>query len=250
MGASGSRVVVGGGRGRPGAVRLCGEAALRAGAGLVSIATHPDHSGLLPASRPELMCHGVATATELAPLLERATAVAVGPGLGTGDWAAGLLDAVLAAGRPVVADADALNLLAGTDRRADDWVLTPHPGEAARLLDIDTRTVQADRPGALAALCEKLGGTIVLKGSGTLISSATGAPWLCSAGNPGMASGGMGDVLTGIVAALRAQRLEAETAAVTGVQVHAAAGDSAAASGERGLIASDLVAEIRQWVNP
>jgi hydroxyethylthiazole kinase-like uncharacterized protein yjeF len=249
-GKFGHVLIVGGGPGMPGAVRICGEAALRTGAGLVSIATHPDHAGLVPASRPELMCHAVSGPDDLAPLLERATVVAIGPGLGTDDWASGLLAAVLASTLPVVADADALNLLAESDERHDDLILTPHPGEAARMLGSTAAEVQSDRRGALAQLAEKYSAIVVLKGSGSLVSSEKGTPWLCSAGNPGMASAGMGDALTGIIAALRAQKLSSELAAVAGVQIHAMAGDSAAAAGERGLIASDLIAEIRRWVNP
>jgi NAD(P)H-hydrate epimerase len=232
-GKFGHVLIIGGGVGMPGAVHLCGEAALRAGAGLVSIATHSSHSALIPASRPELMCHAVESADDLAPLLERATTIAIGPGLGTGDWAKALLAAVLDTRLPVVADADALNLLAGSE-----------------LVGTSATEVQGDRPGTLARIAEKFGGTVILKGSGTLVSSKKGQPWLCSAGNPGMASPGMGDVLTGIVAALRAQKLSAELAAVVGVQVHACAGDAAAEAGQRGLMASDLVKEIRNWVNP
>jgi NAD(P)H-hydrate epimerase len=252
-GKFGHVLIIGGGVGMPGAVHLCGEAALRAGAGLVSIATHSSHSALIPASRPELMCHAVESADDLAPLLERATTIAIGPGLGTGDWAKALLAAVLDTRLPVVADADALNLLAGSESNPEvlsDWILTPHPGEAARLVGTSATEVQGDRPGTLARIAEKFGGTVILKGSGTLVSSKKGQPWLCSAGNPGMASPGMGDVLTGIVAALRAQKLSAELAAVVGVQVHACAGDAAAEAGQRGLMASDLVKEIRNWVNP
>ena len=243
-------LIVGGGPGMPGAVRLCGEAALCSGAGLVSIATHPQHSDTISATRPELMCHAIQTAADLESLLARATMVAVGPGLGRCHWAQAMLDAVLDSALPMVADADALNLLAGRGVHRDDWILTPHPGEAARLLAQDTATVQADRVAALASLRVGAGGVVVLKGAGTLVSSVDGPPWLCSAGNPGMASPGMGDVLSGIIAALRAQGLPSELAATVGVQVHAKAGDSAARQGERGLLASDLIAEIRHWVNP
>jgi NAD(P)H-hydrate epimerase len=161
-----------------------------------------------------------------------------------------LLELVLDSDLPLIADADALNLLASRVSRQGNWILTPHPGEAAQLLGSDAQNVQADRRSALADLSDKLGGTIVLKGSGTLVSASSGAPWLCSAGNPGMASPGMGDALTGIIAALRAQGLAEEAAAVTGVQIHADAGDSAANTGERGLIVSDLIAQIRCKVNP
>ena len=243
-------LVVGGGPGMAGAVRLCGEAALRTGAGLVSIATHSQNAGLITTGRPELMCHAVESAEALEPLLARATVVAVGPGLGKTDWSQSVLDAALDSGLRAVVDADALNILAGKDIRRNDWILTPHPGEAARLLGMGTADIQADRIGAVRQVQSRYGGVTVLKGSGTLVSGRDDVPWLCSAGNPGMATAGMGDVLTGIIAALLAQGLGLDEAAGVGVQVHAAAGDIAATGGERGLIASDLLAEIRSCVNP
>ena len=241
-------LVIGGGPGMPGAVRLAGEAALRAGAGLVSIATHPSHASLAVASRPELMPHGIAEAGELEPLLERASVIAFGPGLGRSDWAEGLFRYVAELSLPAVWDADALNFLAEEPGAADHRVITPHPGEAARLLGIDTAAVQADRPAALAALVSRYGGVAVLKGAGSLTSGEV--PYLCTAGNPGMGSAGMGDVLTGVIAGLVAQGLVPELAAAVGVEAHARAGDLAAAGGERGLIASDLMAELRQVLNP
>lgn len=248
-GAYGHVLVIGGGEGMPGAVRLAGEAALRTGAGLVSIATHPAHAAMPVASRPELMTHGIVAPADLEPLLERADVVAFGPGLGRSDWAHGLFDEVLASPLPAVWDADALNLLAERPAAAERRVMTPHPGEAARLLGTTTAAVQADRLGALAALREKYGGTVVLKGAGSLIA-AEPVPRLCSAGNPGMASAGMGDVLTGIIAALIGQGIALGEAAAIGVLVHARAGDRAASAGERGLIASDLLAELRRVINP
>jgi len=129
-------------------------------------------------------------------------------------------------------------------------VITPHPGEAATLLGVGTAAIQDDRRAALRGLQERFGGVVILKGAGTLISAATGVPWLCAAGNPGMASPGMGDVLTGIIASLLAQGLTAEEAAAIGVEVHARAGDRAARTGERGLLASDLLSELRGIINP
>ncbi len=242
-------LIVGGGEGMPGAVRLAGEAALRAGAGLVSIATHPSHAAMMVASRPELMPHAVAHPDDVAPLLERADVVAFGPGLGRSAWAQALFDLLAGFDRPAVWDADALNLLARQPGKTSGRVITPHPGEAARLLGTTTAEIQADRPGALARLQAEYGGTAVLKGAGTLVS-ALPVPLVCTAGNPGMGSAGMGDVLTGIIAALAAQGLELPEAAAVGVGVHARAGDRAAAGGERGLIASDLLAELRAVVNP
>lgn len=243
-------LVVGGGEGMPGAVRLCGEAALRSGAGLVSIATHPSHAAMIVASRPELMPHAVEGAGDLEPLLERADVIAFGPGLGRSSWAGELVAAIAGDERPAVWDADALNWLAQTPAQAPRRVITPHPGEAGTLLGIAAAAVQADRRKALVGLQSRYGGVAVLKGAGSLVSSASGVPWLCSAGNPGMAVAGMGDVLTGIIAALLAQGLAVEQAARVGVQVHARAGDRAATRGERGLLASDLLAELRSLVNP
>lgn len=250
-GEFGHVLVVGGGAGMPGAVRLCGEAALRCGAGLVSIATHPDHAAFLATARPELMPHAVGGAADLEVLLARADVVAFGPGLGRSDWAGALFAALGRREGPCVWDADALNWLADRPSCNDARIITPHPGEAARLLGITAAAVQADRRGALAALRKTCGGTVVLKGAGSLVSGGDGeAPWLCSAGNPGMASAGMGDVLTGVIAALLAQGLAPADAAAVGVETHARAGDRAAAGGERGLMASDLLAELRGVVNP
>lgn len=245
----GHLLIVGGGPGMPGAVRLAGEAALRSGAGMVSIATHPSHLAAIMAGRPELMCHGVSAAEDLSELLGSVSTVALGPGLGRSAWALDLFEAVIATPLPLILDADALNLLADHPQRNEDWILTPHPGEAGRLLGISSAAVQADRLQALERLQERYAGTAVLKGMGTLTSSSSGLPWLCTDGNPGMASPGMGDVLSGIVASLRAQGLVAEMAAALGVRIHARAGDRAAADGERGLLASDLIAELRPQVN-
>lgn len=244
-------LVVGGAPGMPGAVRMAAEAAARVGAGLVSVATHAGHAAFIPLARPEVMAHGVTAPDDLDPLLERATVVAVGPGLGQGDWGRALLQRVLAWEGPRVLDADALNLLAGAPQRRGDWVLTPHPGEAARLLGCTTARVQADRPAAAAALQARYGGVCVLKGSGTLVHDGRGLT-VCTGGNPGMASGGMGDVLTGVLAGGMAQGLAAtpgETA-VLGVCAHARAADMAAGEGERGLLASDLIQRLRGVVNP
>jgi NAD(P)H-hydrate epimerase len=150
----------------------------------------------------------------------------------------------------LVVDADALNLLAARPARREDWVLTPHPGEAARLLEMSIAEVQADRFAALERLRERYGGCCVLKGAGTLVQDGRAMPGLCGAGNPGMASGGMGDVLTGVIAGLAAQGLELGLAAQAGVCLHAEAGDRAACEGgERGLLAGDLMPQLRVLVN-
>jgi NAD(P)H-hydrate epimerase len=243
-------LVIGGGEGMPGAVRLCGEAALRAGAGRVSLATAPSHAAMLTATRPELMSHAIADAADLDPLLQKADVVAFGPGLGRSDWAKALFEVVAADSRPAVWDADALNWLAEAPESATKRIITPHPGEAGTLLGLSTAEIQSDRVAAVQALQERYGGVAVLKGSGSLISSGGETPSICTSGNPGMASAGMGDVLTGIIAALLGQGLTLEQAAVVGVEVHARAADLAAADGQRGLIASDLITALRAVLNP
>jgi len=243
-------LVVGGGPGMSGAARLCGEAALRAGAGRVSLATHPDHAALISAARPELMSHGVSGAADLRSLLEKADVVAFGPGLGQSDWARELFAVVAEAGQAAVWDADGLNLLSEAPAKRDNRVITPHPGEAATLLETEPAKIQADRPAALEALAARYGGVAVLKGAGTLISATSGKPFVCIAGNPGMAAAGMGDVLTGVIAGLIAQGLSLPVAAKAGVELHARAGDVAAASGERGMLASDLLAALQGVANP
>jgi hydroxyethylthiazole kinase-like uncharacterized protein yjeF len=253
-GDNGHVLVIGGNTGMGGAVRLAGEAALRGGAGLVSVATRPDNVTALTAGRPELMVRGIETGNDLDDLLERADVIALGPGLGSDEWAQHVYARALASGVPLVMDADALNLLAMQPVRRDDWILTPHPGEAARLLRADTSAIQADRPGAVQALVNKYGGAVLLKGNGTLITSnELDCPWLIQAGNPGMATAGMGDVLTGLTAALLAQSDAsvglADIAAAT-AWAHATAGDQAATQGERGLIATDLLLELRTCLNP
>ncbi len=245
-------LVIGGDRGMAGAARMSAEAAARCGAGLVSIATRSAHAGLQAAVRPELMFHGVETPDELEPLLNRATVVAIGPGLGRNDWGRAMLHATLTSDKPLVVDADALNLLAVGPHYRDDWILTPHPGEAARLLKMTPSQVEADRFIAVEDLVLRFGGVAVLKGAGSLIASKSdGLVALCTTGNPGMASGGMGDVLTGVIAALVAQGLPLFAAAKVGVYLHGRAGDLAVqAGGERGLLATDLLPLLRQLVNP
>jgi NAD(P)H-hydrate epimerase len=244
-GDHGHLLIVGGDRGMSGAVQLAGMAALRVGAGLVSLATRPEHAALTAASCPELMCHDVASARTLRTLLARATAVAIGPGLGRSRWAQELLSVVLESSLPLVVDADALNLLAQEPVVRDNWVLTPHPGEAGRLLDAATAEVQADRYTAVCAIARRFGGVVVLKGAGTLVCAGDGPIDVCIAGNPGMASGGMGDVLTGVIGGLLVQGLVPVQAATAGVCVHAHAGDRAAQDGERGMMATDVIARLR-----
>ncbi|HEU0197968.1 MAG TPA: NAD(P)H-hydrate dehydratase, partial [Nevskiaceae bacterium] len=242
-------LIVGGDYGMAGAVLMAARAALRAGAGMVTVATRAEHARTLVAAQPEVMFRPVDKQEDLVPLLERADVVAIGPGLGQAAWGRKLWEA--AAERPhLVVDADALNLLAQVPRRQGEWILTPHPGEAARLLGCSTHDIQADRLAAVRRLAERYGGYPVLKGAGTLVWQGTEVA-LCPFGNPGMGTGGMGDALTGIVAACLAQGLTPADAAVAGVLVHALAGDAAARTGgERGLLPTDLIDQLRQVVNP
>ena len=246
-------LVVGGNHGMAGAARLAGEAALRAGAGLTSVATRPENVASVVGARPELMAHGISHAADLDGLLARATVVAVGPGLGRDAWAHEVLRAVLDASQPKVLDADALNLLADNPERRNDWILTPHPGEAGRLLGRATTDIQGDRLAAVSALAERYGGTALLKGRNTLVAESGGIPLLIDRGNPGMATGGMGDVLTGLVAGILAQCRPADALQVAAAAAfaHASAADRAASpGGERGLIASDLFCHLRACLNP
>ena len=204
---------------------------------------------MISASRPELMCHGIDSEADLAPLLKKADVLVIGPGLGQSEWAKMLLGAVVPCKQPLVVDADALNLLAQENMQHANWVLTPHPGEAARLLACSTTEIQADRLAAVSALQQKYLGVIVLKGNGTLVASEE-AIGLCHAGNPGMATAGMGDVLSGIIAALIGQGLRLTEAAQLGVCLHAEAGDGAAQpAGERGMLAGDIMPWIRRLAN-
>lgn len=244
-------LVIGGDRGMGGAARLAAEAALRTGAGLVSLATRPEHVVPVLATRPEIMAHGIEDPLQLDPLLRHSTHIAIGPGLGQSDWGRALFEMAMAAGRPLVVDADGLNLLAEAPVLRDDWVLTPHPGEAARLLDSCVAEVQADRFAAVEQLQRRYGGVAVLKGAGTLIASGGDRrPAVCSDGNPGMASGGMGDVLTGVVAGWLAQGQPLAAAAELAVSLHSAAADKAARASRRGLLAMDLMSHVRRLANP
>ncbi len=249
-GNNGHVLVVGGDHGTAGAVRLAGESALRIGAGLVSVATRSGNITALNAARPELMAHEVDGPQTLQPLIDRASVLAVGPGLGKTAWGHALWLTALDANKPLVLDADGLNLLSLESRQfSAATVLTPHPGEAGRLLGVDTKAVEHDRFAAVREIARRYNAVVVLKGSGSLIADPHGRLDVCPWGNPGMASGGMGDLLTGVIAALLAQGCDAWQAACLGVGLHARAGDLAAERGERGLLASDLLRPLQALVN-
>lgn len=247
-GSHGQVLLVGGDHGFAGAILLATRAALRAGAGLVSVATRASHTALLAASQPEGMFRAVESPEALVSLAAKARVLAIGPGLGQNDWGRALWQQALRTDLPMVVDADALNLLAESQVRRDNWALTPHPGEAARLLGVTTAEIEADRAAAARALVARYGGVAVLKGAGSLIAGVELA--VCPLGNPGMATGGSGDALTGVLAAFVAQGLDLEIAARMAVLAHARAGDIAAELGERGMLPSDLIDALRSVVNP
>ncbi len=252
-GSHGRVLVVGGDTGMGGAALIAAQAAARCGAGLVTLATQAEHVTASLVRCPEVMVKPVRSGQGLLPLLENTDVVVVGPGLGQRAWGDQLLQQVLKTSIPVVLDADALNMLCTTPAlqglRKDHWILTPHPGEAGRLLDESVATLQADRFAAVNHLQQRYGGVVILKGPGTLMDDGE-AQYLCSAGNPGMATGGMGDLLSGIIGALLAQGLSQSDAARLGVYLHATAADRCAArQGERGLLATDLLAELPMLLN-
>jgi len=245
--ALGHVVVVGGDHAMGGAVLLAAESALRAGAGMVSVITRSAHRPAILARRPEVMVVDADAAAPRRAVLDKAGVVVLGPGLGRDDWGRALLEEALGCDVPTLVDADGLHVLAEHGlAAAGPLVITPHAAEAARLLGTDVAAVQNDRPGAVRALAERVGGVAVLKGAGSLIARPGGADGellgVCAEGNPGMASAGMGDVLSGVIGALLGQGLAPAAAAVAGACLHAAAGDRAAALlGQRPLLALDLV---------
>jgi NAD(P)H-hydrate epimerase len=241
-----------------GAIRLCGEAALRSGAGKVTLVTRPEHAALVNVARPELMVRGYREAAELTELLGQVDVLVAGTGLGQSDWSEGMFRACMGCPAPVVLDADGLNWLArlfpesdSADFPLDHWILTPHPAEAGRLLGVSAREIQRDRVSAAQRLADSFRAVIALKGCGTVIAEPGGRYAICPLGNPGMASAGTGDVLSGVIGAMLAQGLAPWDAAMAGVVAHAAAGDLAASrGGERGLIATDITDCLPVVLNP
>jgi len=253
-GLNGRVLIVGGARGMAGAARLAAEAALRVGAGLVHAAVATDSVAQVMAGRPEIQCRGIDGPDDVADLVANADVIVVGPGLGREPWGERLAAALLGARHPLVVDADAINFLAGHPQRRHDWVLTPHPAEAGRLLGKTAAAVQSTRAITVRELAQRYGGIAVLKGACSLIAqddeTSTNCPSVCDYGNPGMATAGMGDVLAGVVAAAIGQFGFSRQSIEAAVVAHALAGDDAARDGERGLLASDLLPHLRRRVNP
>jgi NAD(P)H-hydrate epimerase len=225
-----------------GAIQLAAQASLNSGAGLVKVITQPQHTLPITQAQPETQCY---EASQLTKQLQHANAVAIGPGLGRDKWAQQCYQTVLQSNLPKVLDADALNLLAQsppnqTETHPSQWILTPHPKEAATLLNSTTKAVQNDRIHAIKTLHKMYGGVIVLKGNGTLIFDGKNLE-ICLAGNAGMAVGGMGDTLTGLIASFIAQGLSLWNAANLGVSLHAHSGDQLAQQkSQRGVLPSEL----------
>ncbi len=251
--ALGHLLVIGGDRNMGGAPLMAGEAALRTGAGMVTIVTRAEHRPAILSRRPELMVVDADDAAARRSVLDRASALVLGPGLGQAPWGEALLREGLAAGLPTLLDADGLTLLARVGLRIEvPLVMTPHAGEAGRLLGRTSGDVQSDRPGAVRDLARLAGGAAVLKGAGSLIAAATGSGGdtgaglellgVCGHGNPGMASAGMGDVLSGVIGGFLAQGMGVADAAVAGTCLHGFAADRAAlVRGQRSLLATDLL---------
>ncbi|MGK3144208.1 bifunctional ADP-dependent NAD(P)H-hydrate dehydratase/NAD(P)H-hydrate epimerase [Pantoea sp. C2G6] len=249
-GNHGRLLVVGGDAGTAGAVRMTAEAALRSGSGLVRVLTHKDNIIPILTARPEIMVDEL-TDERLSEALAWADVIAVGPGLGQREWGKRALKQVAGSEKPMLWDADALNLLAISAEKRQNRIITPHPGEAARLLNIQTSEVESDRLHAARTLAQRYGGVVVLKGAGTLIASEQGDMAFADVGNAGMASGGMGDLLSGIIASLMGQKLALFDAACAGCVAHGGAADAVALQrGTRGMLATDLLDLLWQFVNP
>ncbi len=250
-GTYGRVLCVGGNKGMSGAIRLSAEAALRTGTGLVKVFAHEDSVLQICSGRPELMVSSSGLETALA----WATCIVIGPGLGQDEWSKTTFDTVMEYchhnPKPIVIDADALNLKAvnTTFVALPDCVITPHVGEAARLLNVHIDEVEANRFNYARQCAQRYDATCVLKGAGSIVDNQSHS-WVCRHGNPGMATAGMGDVLAGILGSLMSQGLSTEMACQYGVSIHAKAGDIVAKEyGQRGLLASDLFNTVRVLIN-
>jgi hydroxyethylthiazole kinase-like uncharacterized protein yjeF len=250
-GMFGTAAVIGGASGMIGAPLLAARAALKLGAGCVHVGLLAENAPGVDLQQPELMLH---SATEGFRQFNPAV-IAIGCGLGNSKAAYKLLYEALKFKSPVVLDADALNLLSKNPDLQDDLrtrehpsVLTPHPGEAAHLLACSTAEIQADRVSAVKKLAQQLRCSVVLKGADSLCATPDGKLFVNRTGNPGMSSAGMGDVLTGMIAAFIAQGLSANDAMLLAVHLHGAAGDALAEQGVRTGMTATEVTEWARWL--
>lgn len=250
-GDQGHVCLIGGGEaGFCGAIGLAAKAALKAGVGLASVLVAPASLPLLARAPLEVMCHGYDEPFKAQDLLAKANVMVIGPGLSQNSWAKSFFQAALRTQKPLLVDADGLNLLAQYSEHRDNWILTPHLGEAARLLKLTVAEIQQDKVAAALALQKTYGGTVVLKGAGTLIIDKQKRIFINDGAFPSLATGGTGDILAGLIAGLWAQGLSALDAAKIGVVVHAAAAKKEQALGSRGMLASDLLLHWRELLNP
>jgi len=250
----GHSMVIGGDHGYGGAAAMAAQASLKAGCGLTSVATQPQHITAVLARCPEVMACGVISGQQLQPLLDRPNVLVVGPGLGRSAWSEQLLQKAVSAGLPMVLDADALNILAEgrvvPNTGGQQWILTPHPGEAARLLNTSVAAIQANRFAAVREIQQKYNALVLLKGPGTLIAGKEAIIKVCPYGNPAMATAGMGDLLSGIIGSLVAQGLSLQIAAELGCCLHSSAADMAVSElGYRGIAATDLLPYLHKLLN-
>ncbi len=248
-GTFGNVLIIGGDEGMAGAVIMAASGALRAGAGKVTVATHPSHAMQITNDRPETIVMPVAKVDELQPLLASNDVVVFGPGMRDSSWSNMMWDGLDFTGT-IILDAGGLRLLAKDQKKNNNWILTPHPGEAADLLNISNNAISQDRYHAARSIANEYGGCVVLKGAGSIVCTVDSPYYICTNGNPGMASAGMGDVLSGIIAGIAVNGLDNLISTKLGVLIHALAGDMAAASHQRGLLAMDLMPHIRKLVNP
>jgi len=249
-GDNGTLLVVGGNENMGGAITLAAESALRSGVGMVKVATHIKNKDFILKRLPEVLCFGIEAKNQLANCLDDVDAVVLGPGLGRSRWSNDLYRTTMNSKLPIILDADALNILAEDSEKRDNWILTPHPGEASRLLDTNSKEIQRDRMSNIKKIANRFGGVVVLKGCNTLVmQDQESSPSVCTYGNSGMAVAGMGDVLAGIIGSLVAQNIKPIEAAFAGVMIHALAGDAESINGKKGMIPSDLMPHIRKIVN-
>ena len=249
-GSNGRVLITGGERAMAGATCLAGWSAYISGAGLVRVACIPENVTAITASRPELLVSGIRSTQQLKKLFRQSDVLALGPGLGQSSWSRTIFEYCLEFGQPDIIDADGLNLLAKSPARQQNWILTPHPAEAGRLLKCKTRDVQSDRISAVKEIVKQYGGICILKGKNSLIAVNEKDLWVCPYGNSALAVAGTGDVLTGLLAGLLAQGMSAEKAAVAAVVLHACAGDlHTAEHGGVGMLASDLMLPLRRLRN-
>jgi NAD(P)H-hydrate epimerase len=244
-GRFGHVLVIAGDHGFGGAGILTAEAAARSGPGLTSLATRPEFVAPALARCPALMVHAVNHGEDLAELIDKADILVCGPGLGKKAWGQQMLQKILESGKPRVLDADAINLISESGAELEkmhDQVFTPHPGEAARLLSCSVADIEGDRLAAAQSMQRKFGGVILLKGAGTVIAAGEACPWILEGGNPGMATGGMGDALTGMIGGLAAQSMELQAATMSAAALHLASANAASRQyGHRGLLPMDVI---------